>query len=235
MNKTIRVGLAKTKTPCPNGADLAPIKVKRKDGNESFHEDGKPPRVKLKHFWQWSASDLMSKSSRCLLAKYLVAKALELGDGVRNERAPFDLETKEGIKIEVQSFSPFQSGSQERSNPALGVRRAHSGNEATSKFDEEIESQADIYVLCVLGGRETDEDKVDPLNINQWDFYILQAPVLNEERPTQTSSEASLNNRSLMPVEYAGLRARIRDLSPRHGTQRTPGSPNQLCAASLAR
>jgi hypothetical protein len=59
MNKPLRVGLAKTKTPCPNSGGLAPVKVKQKDGNQPFHEDGKPLTVKLKHFWQWSASDLI--------------------------------------------------------------------------------------------------------------------------------------------------------------------------------
>ena len=235
MNKTIRVGLAKTKTPRPNGADLASVKVKRKEGTESFHKDGTALNINLKDFWQWSASDLMSNASRCLLARYLVANALELGADVRDQRAPFDLETKEGIKIEVQSFSPFQSSCQERSNHSLGISPTNSGNEAISKFDKETEPQADVYVLCVLGDRETDEDKVDPLNINHWDFYILQAPVLNEKRPTLTSSEAGLNNLSLMPVEYAELGARVRDLSPRHGTQRILGSPNQRCVASLAR
>jgi hypothetical protein len=228
MNKPIRVGLAKTKTPRLNSAGLAPVKIKQKDGNEPFHEGGKPLTVKLKHFWQWSASDLMSNASRCLLARYLVAKALGLADGVRNECAPFDLETKDGMKIEVKSFSPFQSGSPGRSTLSSGVRPAHSGNEATAKFDEEIEHQADVYVLCVLGDREADKDKVDPLNLDQWDFYVMKASLLNEESPTQTTiGEGGLNKPDLIQVRYAELGARIRDLSPSHGTQRILGSPNQ--------
>lgn len=228
MNKPIRVELAKTKTPCPNDAGLAPVKVKQKDGNEPFHEGGKPLTVKLKHFWQWSASDLMSNTSRCLLARYLVAKALGLADGVRYACAPFDLETKDGVKIEVKSFSPFQSGSQERSKLSLGTRPTHSGNEATGKFDEEIEFQADVYVLCVLGDREADKDRVDPLNLDQWDFYVMKASLLDEESPAQkTNGEASLNKPNLILVKYAELGARIRDLSPSHGAQRILGSPNQ--------
>jgi len=233
MNKPIRVGLAKAKTLCPNSAGLASVEVKQKDGNEPFHEGGKPLTVKLKHFWQWSASDLMSNASRGLLAKYLVAKALGLADGVRNECAPFDLETKDGMKIEVKSFSPFQSGSQGRSKLSSGIRPAHSGKEATGKFDEEIEHQADVYVLCVLGDRETDKDKVDPLNLDQWDFYVMKASLLNEESPMQmTIGEASLSKPDLIQVEYAELGATIRDRSPSHGTQRTFGNPNQRRAAS---
>jgi hypothetical protein len=232
MNKPIRIGLAKVKTLCPNSAGLAPVKAKQKDGNEPFHEDGKPLTVKLKHFWQWSASDLMSNASRGLLARYLVARALGLADGVRNECAPFDLETKDGMKIEVKSFSPFQSGSQGHSKLSSSIGPAHSGNDATGKFDEEIEHQADVYVLCVLGDRETDKDKVDPLNLDQWDFYVMKASLLNEESPTQTTiGEASLNKPDLIKVNYAELGARICDLSPSHGTQRTFGSPNQRRAA----
>jgi hypothetical protein len=236
MNKPIRVGLAKTKTPCPNSAGLAPVNFQQKDGNEPFHEGGKPLMAKLKHFWRWSASDLMSNASRCLLAKYLVAKALGLADGVRNESASFDLETKGGIKIEVRSFSPFQSGSQERSNSSLGIRPTNSGNQATNKFNEEIEHQADVYVLCVLGDREKEKDKVDPLNLDQWDFYVVKASLFIEEIPPQkTNGEAGLNEVSLIKVEYAELGARIRDLSSSHVTQPTLGSPNQRCAVSLAR
>jgi hypothetical protein len=96
----------------------------------------------------------------------------------------------------------------------------------------EIEHQADVYVLCVLGDRETDKDKVDPLNLDQWDFYVMKASLLNEESPTQTTiGEASLNKPDLIKVNYAELGARICDLSPSHGTQRTFGSPNQRRAA----
>jgi hypothetical protein len=228
MNKSIQVGLAKTKTIHLNGADLASVKVKRKDGNESFYGGGTALKVNLKHFWQWSASDLMSDASRCLLAKYLVAKALKLGDGVRNEQAAFDLETKEGIKVEVQSFSPFQSKSQERSNHSLGTRPENSKNKTIRKFDEEIEPQADVYVLCVLGDREKDRDGVDPLNLDQWDFYVVKAFLFNEESPAQkTTGETNLKEVILSKVEYTELGARIRAISPSHGRQQTLGSPNQ--------
>jgi hypothetical protein len=224
MNKPIRVGLAKTKTPGRNGGGLAPVKVTQKDGNEPFHEGGKQLAVKLKYFWQWSASDLMSNTSRSLLARYLVANALGLAGGVRDESAPFDLETENGMKIDVQSFSPFQSEIQEHSKLSSGIKPAHSGNEATGKFAEEILSEVDVYVLCVLGNRETVRDRVDPLNLHQWDFYVVKASLLNEESSTHQAG--------LIPVKYAELGATIRDLELCYsGPSQSESSPSESFSA----
>jgi hypothetical protein len=237
MIKPIRVGLAKTKTLCSNRGDVVPVKVKRTGGNEPFRAGGTALKVKLKHFWQWSVSDLMSNASRGILAEYLVAKALGIAGGVRNELGPFDLETKDGMKIEVRSFSPFQTSFTEPcSKPSFGTRPVQHCNEATTKFDGEIEHQADVYVLCVLGDREKNREGVDPLNLDQWDFYVVKASIFNEESPAQkTTGETSLKEVSLIKVEYAELGARIRDLSPSYGTQQTLGSPNQRRVTSLAR
>jgi hypothetical protein len=229
MNKSIRVGLAKTKTVHLNSAGVTPVEVQRKDGNESFHRGGTALRVNLKHFWQWSVSDLMSNASRGILAEYLVAKALGLAGGVRNEWGPFDLETKDGVKIEVRSFSPFQTLSPEScSKPSFGTRPTHHSDKATAKFDNDIKHQPDVYVFCVLGDREKDRDGVDPLNLDQWDFYVVKASLFNDESPAQkTTGETSLKEVSLIKVEYAELGTRIRAISPNHETQQTLGSPNQ--------
>jgi hypothetical protein len=212
MIKPIRVGLAKTKTPCRNGGGHVSVNITQRDGSEPFHKSGKRLTVKLKHFWQWSASDLMSSTSRSLLARYLVARALGLAEGVQNECAPFNLETGKGIKIEVQSFSPFPSGLPLNSKPSSGSKPASSGNKATGKFAEEIEPQADVYVLCVLGDREASRDKVDPLNLDQWDFYVMNS-----------SREAGL-----VLVKYAELGATIRGLEPcYYGSSQSPSSSSE--------
>lgn len=52
------------------------IKISRKTGKESFHENGSPLGNSLLSFWQWSASDLIGNAMRGILAEYIVATAV---------------------------------------------------------------------------------------------------------------------------------------------------------------
>lgn len=38
--------------------------------------------------------------------------------------------------------------------------------------------QADVYVFCLLTHKE--QDTIDPLNMDQWQFYILSSDELNQ-------------------------------------------------------
>jgi len=79
------------------------IKVIRKTGKEKFKLNGKPLNYDLLSFWQWSSSDLISNAMRGILAEYIVATAVGKTDKIRTEWDAFDIETDEGIKIEVKS------------------------------------------------------------------------------------------------------------------------------------
>jgi hypothetical protein len=66
---------------------------------------GQPPSAGCEH----TASDLVSNSTRGVLAEFIVARALGLDTGVRTEWQAFDLETASGKKIEVKS-RPTRTG-----------------------------------------------------------------------------------------------------------------------------
>lgn len=61
------------------------LQMSRKFGDESFSLFGEPLDLQLSAFWQWSSSDLVSNAMRGVLAEFLVASALGLADGVRNQ------------------------------------------------------------------------------------------------------------------------------------------------------
>jgi hypothetical protein len=156
----------------------------RCSGTEPFHTEGRPIGGVLLDFWQWSDSDLRSNALRGRLAEYLVARDLGIAEGVRSEWIAYDLETKAGTKIEVKSAAYVQAWSQRR--PSLicfDIRPTLGWDPHTAKFGERRQRQADVYVFCLLS--EKDEQELDPLNLNQWQFFVLPTAVLDQNCPTQ--------------------------------------------------
>jgi hypothetical protein len=84
--------------------DLPAIKATLKSGNENLSFNGENIAYSLLDFWQWSASDILSNSTRGKFAEFIVGSSLSLKiDNLRDEWDAFDLFTEDGIKIEVKS------------------------------------------------------------------------------------------------------------------------------------
>lgn len=118
-----------------------------------------------------------------MLAEFIVASAIDVLEKPREEWDAFDLVTKNGLKIEVKSSSYLQSWEQTNlSKIVFGIQPTTVwGND--NKRSIEAKRQADIYVFCVLSHK--DKTTVNPLDLSQWDFYILQTSVLNKKRQSQ--------------------------------------------------
>ena len=160
------------------------LPVKRKSGDEHFHHSEHALEFTLHQFWQWFASDLANNVIRGVLAEYIVAHALGVSDGLRESWAPYDLQTSEGIKIEVKSAAYLQSWyHEEYSKIEFSIGPTKEYNPNTNKLATESKRQADIYVFCLLSHK--DKETLDPLDLDQWEFYILPASVLNEKRVLQ--------------------------------------------------
>jgi hypothetical protein len=89
--------------------DLSRLYPRLKTGSEPLHADGEALPFMLLNFWQWSCSDLVSNATRGRLAEFIVARALAVPAGVRDEWSPWDLTTPEGITVEVKSAAYIQS------------------------------------------------------------------------------------------------------------------------------
>jgi len=191
---------------------LAALKVQRKMGTETFHENGRQLPHRLQDFWQWSSSDLTNNAMRGVLAEYLVALALGLTDAPRVEWDPFDLETADGIKIEVKSAAYLQSWKQTRlSTISFQIGQTYGPDANTSEAEQR--RQADIYVFCVL--KHLDKRTLDPLNMDQWDFYLLPTFVLNEKKPTQkTIGLSTLLSLGPIKAEFRELSATMMKMAP---------------------
>jgi hypothetical protein len=158
--------------------------AKRKTGDEPLHIDGQRLAANVLSFWQWSASDLISNTTRGRLAEYLVAYALGVADGVRVEWDAYDLRTRSRIKVEVKSASYGQSWQQTQpSTIAFDIKPTLGWEAETNTTGTERKRQADVYVFALLAHR--DKITLDPLNIAQWRFYVLPAAILNTQLPLQ--------------------------------------------------
>ncbi len=163
-----------------------PLQLRRKSGDENFNSNGQPFELTLLDFWQWFASDLANNVLRGVLAEYIVAKALGIETDVRRSWEPYDLTTSTGIKIEVKSAAYLQSWYHKKySTISFGIKQTKAYDPDTNSFANKIKRQADIYVFCLL--KHKDKATLNPLDLDQWEFYILEASVLNEQYPTRNS------------------------------------------------
>ncbi len=163
------------------------IQVSPKTGNEPFilHESAFP--FTLVDFWKWSSSDLVSNTMRGVLAEFIISKALCIEKPeTREEWAPWDLTTPEGVKVEVKSASYIQSWHQDRlSKISFLTPKTHAWDSSTNKQQQGIQRQADVYVFALLANQ--DQASINPLDLSQWVFWVVPTSVLDSRKRSQHS------------------------------------------------
>jgi len=154
----------------------------------------------------------LGNALRGVLAEFIVASTIDILDKPRDEWDAYDLQTKNGLKIEIKSSSYLQSWEQNKlSTISFGIQETSKFDYKTNKYDKEKKRQSDIYIFCVLSHK--DKNSVNPLNLSQWDFYILETKILNEKVKTQKSiTLSSLLKLEPIKVKYDRLKIEIEQL-----------------------
>ena len=168
--------------------ELKEIEITKLSGDEKFQNGSNQLDFNLLSFWQWSSSDVVSNATRGILAEYIVGKALASirNEDVRDEWGAYDLVTQAGVRIEVKSAAYLQSWQQSRlSKIRFNVPKTLGWDKETNKFDKEKKRQADVYVFALLFHK--DKETVNPLDISQWEFFVLPTKVLDERERSQHS------------------------------------------------
>lgn len=163
-----------------------------KCGDEPFKANAKSLSFNLNDFWRWNISDLLNNLTRGHLAEFIVAKALDAANGVRNEWATFDLETPDGTKVEVKSAAYLQSWPQDDySIIQFSVRKTKELDWVKGGYRGTPKRHADVYVFALLAHKDKNVAKgkktVNPLDLDQWEFYVLPTTVLNDRKRSQDS------------------------------------------------
>lgn len=198
---------------------LAAVQLRRRSGNENFHENDVSVGKDLMSYWQWSASDLLSNTERGRLAEYIVAIALDVADGVRSAWEAYDIETATGIRVEVKASAYVQTWVQKNfSKIVFGIRPTRAWDPNTNVFATDCQRQAQVYVFALLA--ERNQTNADPLNLAQWRFYVLPTSVLNQRAPDQkTIRLSSLLRLGATEVGYRELRNAIEQASVGSGAE----------------
>ncbi|MFN2145389.1 MAG: hypothetical protein ACK2T7_08535 [Anaerolineales bacterium] len=145
-----------------------------------------------------------------MLAEFIVAKALDCDlKSVRSEWDTYDLETKDGTKIEVKSSAYLQSWHQEKlSTISFGIQRTKGWSPDTGLYEENSLRHTDLYIFALLAHK--DKSTVDPLNLSQWRFYVVPTRVLDEGMIEQKQiSLGSLERLGASAVTYFQLKETV--------------------------
>ena len=177
-------------------------------GEEFFTFNNKNTSINVLSFWQWSSSDLLTNVIRGKLAEFIVASSIDLIDNEREEWDAYDLITEKGLKIEIKSSAYIQSWDQSKLSKIIFGVQPTTVWLANNQRSKTKKRQSDIYVFCVLNHK--DKKTVNPLNLNQWDFYIIDTKILNNERTNQkTITLSSLLELNPEKLDYSGLKGSI--------------------------
>lgn len=166
------------------------------------------------NFWEWAFSDFLSNSLRGVLAEYIVATAVGCTHRPRVEWDAVDLETSDGLKIEVKSAAYLQSWAQSRpSDIRFDIAPRKGGHSATNTSASAASRGADIYVFCLFTA--TDRAQANPRDLSQWQFLACTAQFLTDNFGNQKSIALSMLERAgLQQFGYQALGARVTAVAP---------------------
>lgn len=195
-----------------NPNNLKRLVTEPKTGDETFRANGRDIELTLFDFWRWSLSDLVSNATRGRLAEFIVANALRISTHgvVRDEWSAFDLQTPEGVKVEVKSAAYIQSWFQSSlSKISFRTPKTHAYDPNNNQLDVETKRQADVYVFAVLAHK--DKTTIDPLNVDQSEFYVVPTAQLDDRTRSQYGiTLPTLEGLAGKSVTYAELRVVVK-------------------------
>jgi len=189
--------------------ELKEIKANPKTGNECLTDNGQNTNFDLLDFWRWSTSDILSNATRGKFAEFIVGTAVGLNpENLRDEWDAYDLTTEDGIKIEVKSAAYIQCWNQKSfSTISFSIKPARFWDSETNMQLGEPKRHADLYVFCHL--KHKDQKTIDPLKMEQWDFYVLPTYRLDNYERSKSSITINSLKKLTEPQKYSELKNEI--------------------------
>lgn len=204
---------------------LRPLLKQRLSPDEPFTLDRAPfhSDVTVGNFWAWALSDLQDNTNRGTLAEYLVATALGVSLRVRESWANWDIETDDGIRVEVKASGFLQSWPQSRlSQIRFGNLTGRTWDPETGAFSEMRSLRADVYVFAVQMVEQ--HETFDPLDLDQWRFWVASREAMSSLN-TRSVSLTAVRRVALADVTFRGLAEAIRQCP---GSPRPPASAGSI-------
>jgi len=169
-------------------------------------------RRTVNEFWQWAYSDLMQNVERAVLAEYIVATLLGVDKELRIPWVAYDLKLPNGKAVEVKTMALLQAWYQkELSNPRVVIKPTRKWDPETNIMEDTPKFHSDLYVICFFTA--DNHDTADPLNLAQWEFYVLtKKQIKHFWKERKSISLEILREKSVKPVTAFELRDEIMKL-----------------------
>ncbi|MFN6945974.1 MAG: hypothetical protein ACK4ND_13580 [Cytophagaceae bacterium] len=149
------------------------------DFNQRFKSKERDLSISCQDFWCWAFSDLLNNTTRGILAEFLIANALRIDQTCRKEWNAYDLITEKGLKIEVKSAAYVQSWEQKKvSEIKFNIATTKGWDAETNTYSPTSQRQSDVYIFALL--KHKDKNTVNPLDLDQWLFYVLKTAEINK-------------------------------------------------------
>lgn len=150
---------------------------------------------------------MLNNRNRSILAEFLVASTLGAIDRPRVEWGAVDLHYQ-SKGIEIKSAAYLQSWKQDRlSIPRFDIAKKLGWDAETNTVASQPTRSADCYVFCLYP--ETDPARVNVLDANAWEFYVLSTKKIEQELRDQKSIGLKGLQAMCDPVEYHTLKDRV--------------------------
>ena len=174
-----------------------------KDGPDSIN------RRTISDFWQWAYSDLMQNVERAVLAEYIVAALIGVDNNLRVPWLAYDLKLPNGKTVEVKTMSKLQAWHQRRlSSPRVVIKPTRKWDPKTNVMEKEPKLHSDLYVICFF--KADSHDTADPLNLNQWEFFVFTREAIKKLLMDRKSiSLKLLKNLGIESINADGLSAKV--------------------------
>lgn len=158
----------------------------RKTGSEPLSYLGRSTGQSVLDFWRWSVSDLVSNATRGVLAEFIVGSALGVDFvQVRDEWQAWDLTAPNGLRIEVKSAAYVQSWEHAKPSAITFSIKGAKPQNFPAGADVDRVRHSDVYVFCLLAN--TDPITIDPLQLEQWRFWVVATRAIDEYRRSRHS------------------------------------------------
>ena len=150
------------------------------NGNESLG-------ITMLDFWKYQYSNIYDMQE--YIAEFIVGKALGIDEPMnRDGWTLWDIDYQ-GKRIEVKQTSYYHSWQEKIANGKISQQRTFSITPAFTRYKDSTtsyERQNDIHVFCLNIG--TNEEDSYPLDMANWEFYVVPTSVINENcTPAQKS------------------------------------------------
>ncbi len=161
-------------------------------------------------FYEWAFGNTLDNTTRAIIAEYLVHRAVGGIDRHRLAWNAFDIETPDGITIEVKATGQTQSWhSENRCVPDFDISiKKEPWLARENRYIRKTTRYAHIWVFAVHDTK--DRATAEPFDTSQWRFLVTTSEWLEHEFGDQKRVRLSvLIRHGLTPVPYDSLRESV--------------------------